>query len=87
MEIEAARTATPLVASIDARTEMLALLQSAVAGNFVVTSMKMFDPASHMTHDIILGQLDDQTSQQCFAFAIQIYQTQLAALNGELAQL
>lgn len=87
MDATAARNASPIVAEIDARNTMVTQLNAAVTGNYLVTSMKMLDPATNLSYDVILGQLDGPTSIQCFQFALSIYNAQLTALDAQLAAL
>jgi hypothetical protein len=85
MDIEDARTATPLVAAIDARTEKIALLQQALNGEgYFVTKMEMITP-TNQTISMLLGQLDAPTSAACFTFALGIYESQKDDLLAELA--
>lgn len=86
MLIENARTAAQLAKQIDERTEIIALIDAAIAGGWLITDLRVTSPEGRVV-SLILGPLDNVVSLQGLEFARGIYQTQLTALNEALAAL
>ena len=87
MKIDAARQAAPMATAIDAHQSMVARIQDAVANGWLVSELWVSDPATGSQQQLVIAKLSPEISAQCLAFAMQIYQDQLDALNAQLAAL
>lgn len=85
MTVDQAATAGQLSASIKTRTDKIAQIQAMItAGNWQVSQLTVIDPNSNPAN-LVLAPLDVQTSQAALQYALNVYQTQLTALQAQLA--
>jgi hypothetical protein len=85
MTADQATQAGALAASIKSRQEKIAQIQAMItAGNFQVSQFAVID-SNNSPISLILDVLDAQTSQAALQYALNVYQTQLTALQAQLA--
>lgn len=84
MQIDNAILGGKLAAQIKARQAKLVQINDALAGHWLIKEVRAIDSVTGNELSMVLDVLDDATSQQVIASAIQIYQGQLAALQAQL---
>ena len=83
MDINAAKTAVPLVAAIDQLNDLVAKLQS---GNYKISTLRAADETGSEMN-LLVGPLTADQNTAAINFVISIYQSQLTAANAALAAL
>ncbi len=81
--IEQAEQAGIIAAAIKARQEKVTQIQTAIAGNWLVSKFAAVWPEENEIQ-LILDRLDADTSAQALQFALAVYEGQLTALQAQL---
>jgi hypothetical protein len=85
MDIEAAKRAGELARGIEQRQPMLALLDKAIAEGWLIKEVVAVNPQRTDERSLILSVLDEATSGASLQFIRQVYASQIAALEADLA--
>jgi hypothetical protein len=85
MDIQAAIRAGAIAHAIEQRNEKRALVETAISEHWKVVNVLAQNPATGESVPLILGDLDDASSQAGLGFIAQMYDAQLAALAADLA--
>jgi hypothetical protein len=84
MDIETAKRAGELARGIELRIQKRAAVELGIAEHWPVIEVLARNTVTNETKSLVIGELNDATSQQGLAFIKAIYDSEIAAMQAEI---